>query len=109
MTEKCSSSGLEAAIEILGGRWKAMILLHLFSSSVMRFSELHRAIKGISQKMLIQQLRDLEDDGVVTRRVYPEVPPKVEYSLTAAGLALQPSLQALQEWATSRYKNLEQQ
>jgi DNA-binding HxlR family transcriptional regulator len=109
MTEKCSSSGLEAAIEILGGRWKAMILFHLFSSSVMRFSELHRAIKGISQKMLIQQLRDLEDAGVVTRRVYPEVPPKVEYSLTAAGLALQPSLQALQEWATSRYKNPEQQ
>jgi DNA-binding HxlR family transcriptional regulator len=66
---------------------------------VLRFSELRRAIAGISQKMLTQQLRELEKDCVVDRKVYPEVPPKVEYILTKEGIALRPALQALQSWA----------
>ena len=72
------------------------------SAPVLRFSELRRAVSGISQKMLIQQLRDLEKDGVVHRKVYPEVPPKVEYRLTEDGVALRPALKALKFWAESR-------
>jgi DNA-binding HxlR family transcriptional regulator len=79
---------LEATLKVLEGRWKILILFHLFSAPVLRFSELRRAVSGISQKMLIQQLRDLEKDGVVHRKVYPEVPPKVEYMLTGMRLPL---------------------
>jgi DNA-binding HxlR family transcriptional regulator len=69
---------------------------------VLRFSELRRVIPGIAQKMLIQQLRDLEKDGLVNRKVYPEVPPKVEYRLTTVGVALRPALRALKSWAAAR-------
>jgi DNA-binding HxlR family transcriptional regulator len=98
----CSTVELEAALKILEGRWKALIIFHLFSAPVLRFSELQRAIPGVSQKMLIQQLRDLEGHGIVTRKVYPEVPPKVEYALSEDGLALRPALIALQTWAASK-------
>jgi DNA-binding HxlR family transcriptional regulator len=81
-TPECSTVELEEALKVLEGRWKILILFHLFSAPVLRFSELRRVIPGISQKMLIQQLRDLEKHGVVNRKVYPEVPPKVEYKLT---------------------------
>ncbi len=84
------------------GRWKMIIIFHLFTQPVMRFSELERAIPGISQKMLIQQLRELERDGVVRRNVYPQVPPKVEYDLTELGRALCPALDALLEWGELR-------
>jgi DNA-binding HxlR family transcriptional regulator len=100
--QPCSASHLEDALNVLGGRWKMLILFHLFSAPVLRFSELRRAITGISHKMLIQQLRELEKDGVVGRTVYPEVPPRVEYALTKSGVALLPALQALQYWAASR-------
>jgi DNA-binding HxlR family transcriptional regulator len=93
---------LEAALRILEGRWKTMIIFHLFRVPVLRFSELRRAIPDASQKMLIQQLRDLEANGIVTRKVYPEVPPKVEYALSTDGLALRPALVALQSWAANR-------
>jgi len=98
----CSAVELEAALKILEGRWKTLIIFHLFSAPFLRFSELQRAIPGVSQKMLIQQLRDLEGHGIVTRKVYPEVPPKVEYALSPNGLALRPALFALQTWAASR-------
>jgi len=98
----CSSADLEDALAVLEGRWKILILFHLFGAPVLRFSQLARAMPGISQKMLIQQLRDLEADGVVARKVHPEVPPKVEYRLTREGRALQPSLRALTEWAAVR-------
>jgi DNA-binding HxlR family transcriptional regulator len=98
----CSIVELEEALKVLEGRWKILILFHLFSAPVLRFSELLRAVSGISQKMLIQQLRDLEKDGVVHRKVYPEVPPKVEYMLTKDGTALRPALKALKAWAGSR-------
>ena len=101
-TQICSTVELEEALKVLEGRWKILILSHLFSAPVLRFSELRRAVSGISQKMLIQQLRDLEKDGVVHRKVYPEVPPKVEYRLTNDGAALRPALKALKSWAASR-------
>src|SRR5260370_21601846 len=100
--EPCSTADLEKAIKVLEGLWKILIIFHLFSAPVLRFSELRRAIVGISQKMLIQQLRDLEKDGVVARKAYPDVPPKVEYKLTKDGIALRAALKALKSWAASR-------
>ena len=83
------------------------ILFHLFGGidkkcRVMRFSELERAIPAISQKMLIQQLRELERDGIVLRTIYPQIPPRVEYQLTKVGIALRPALRALLAWAALR-------
>lgn len=105
VTPDMAASGIEGAFRILEGRWKMMIIFHLFDRSVLRFSELERAIPGVSQKMLIQQLRELERDGVVERRVYPQVPPKVEYRLTRWGQAMCPALDALLEWAAARPKD----
>ncbi|WP_425983066.1 winged helix-turn-helix transcriptional regulator [Brevundimonas sp. TWP1-2-1b1] len=86
-------------IRVLEGRWKLVILFQLFGSNVRRFSELERAIPGVSQKMLIQQLRQLEVDGVVARIVHAQVPPKVEYHLTEWGQSLCPVLDKLLNWA----------
>jgi len=98
-TPVTAAEGVEAAFGMLEGRWKMLILFHLFGGAVLRFSELERAIPDISQKMLIQQLRQLEADGIVVRRVYPEVPPKVEYRLSDWGQALCPALDAILAWA----------
>ncbi|WP_180901125.1 winged helix-turn-helix transcriptional regulator [Martelella soudanensis] len=98
-TRESAAEGVEAALRFLEGRWKLVILFHLFGGTVMRFSELERAIPEVSQKMLIQQLRALETDGIVRRVVYPEVPPRVEYRLTDWGQALCPALDALLTWA----------
>ena len=87
---------------MLEGRWKLVIIFHLFVQPVLRFSELERAIPAVSQKMLIQQLRELERDGIVRRTVHPQVPPKVEYALTKFGRALCPALDALLKWAALR-------
>ena len=97
-----SADAAEEAFKLLEGRWKMMIVFHLFAKDVMRFSELERAIPLVSQKMLIQQLRDLETKGVVHRTIYKEIPPKVEYGLTELGLALRPALRELVQWATLR-------
>ncbi|GEM_PF-534148 len=87
----------EFTLAVLGGRWKVMILFHLFLG-VKRFSELQRTLTGITQKMLTQQLRELEKDGIVHREIYPQVPPKVEYSLTALGASLKPVIEAMCDW-----------
>ncbi len=87
---------------MLEGRWKLLILFQLFGGEVRRFSDLERAIPAVTQKMLAQQLRQLERDGIVRRKVYPEVPPKVEYSLSEWGQSLCPALDALLTWAGSR-------
>ena len=97
-----SADAAEEAFKLLEGRWKMMIVFHLFATDCMRFSELERAIPLVSQKMLIQQLRDLESKGIVTRRIYQEVPPRVEYSLTSLGTALRPALRELVQWANLR-------
>ena len=97
-----AADGVEQALRILEGRWKLVILFHLFGGKVLRFSDLERAIPAISQKMLIQQLRQMEKDGVVRRIVHHQVPPKVEYCLTDWGQALCPALDALLSWAADR-------
>jgi len=80
-----------------------VIIFHLFARGILRFSELERAIPAVSQKM-IQQLRELERDGIVSRTVHPQVPPKVEYDLTKWGKAMCPALDSLLEWAAERPK-----
>ena len=92
----------EAAFKLLEGRWKMVIVFHLFDGEVRRFSDLERLVTGISQKMLAQQLRQLEADGIVGRTVLPEVPPRVEYRLTAWGQALCPALDAILKWKETR-------
>jgi DNA-binding HxlR family transcriptional regulator len=93
---------VEEAFKVLEGRWKLLILFHLFGGNVLRFSEFEKAIPAISQKMLIQQLRQMEQDGIVRRIVHQQVPPKVEYGLTDWGQALCPALDALLKWAALR-------
>lgn len=97
-TADMAAQGVQDALRVLEGRWKLVILFQLFGGRTLRFSELERAIPGISQKMLIQQLRQLEKDNVVIRIVHPEVPPRVEYRLTEWGQALCPALDALLLW-----------
>jgi DNA-binding HxlR family transcriptional regulator len=91
---------VEDALGILVGKWKPLILLHLLKNGTQRFSELKRSIPGITQKMLTNQLRELEDEDIVERYVYPQVPPKVEYSITDYGRTLEPILEAMHEWGT---------
>jgi DNA-binding HxlR family transcriptional regulator len=102
LTPLSAASGVENVLRILEGRWKLVILFHLFGGKVLRFSDLERAIPAISQKMLIQQLRQMEADGIVRRVVHHQVPPKVEYCLTDWGQALCPALDALLKWAALR-------
>jgi DNA-binding HxlR family transcriptional regulator len=101
-TPASAAVGIEQAFKILEGRWKLVILFHLFGGRTLRFSDLERAIPGVSQKMLAQQLRQLERDGIVTRTVHPEVPPRVEYRLTDWGQSLCPALDQLLTWAERR-------
>ena len=102
VTPEMAATGVDGAFRILEGRWKMAIIFHLFASGTMRFSQLERAIPAVSQKVLIQQLRELERDGVVIRTVHPQVPPKVEYDLTEWGKAMCPALDAFLEWAAQR-------
>ena len=97
MTQKRPKCPAETTLQVIGGRWKILILYHLFQD-IQRFSELQRAIGGITQKVLTQQLREMERDGLVHREVYPQVPPKVEYSLTPVGESLKPVIAAMCEW-----------
>ena len=101
MTAAIAADRVERALKFLEGRWKLVILFRLFGGKLLRFSELEREIPAISQKMLIQQLRQLEKDGIVRRIVHQQVPPKVEYCLTDWGQALCPALDALLKWAAS--------
>jgi DNA-binding HxlR family transcriptional regulator len=87
----------EFTLAMIGGRWKIPIIFHLLAGRK-RFSELARAIKGVTQKMLTQQLREMERNGLVERKIYAQVPPKVEYSLTDLGASLQPVVEAMCEW-----------
>lgn len=89
---------VEAAIGLLDGKWKSIILWHLLREEVLRFNELRRRIPNVTQKMLTNQLRELEEDGLITRKVYAQVPPKVEYRLSELGITLKPILFALKEW-----------
>ncbi len=88
---------VEAALDVIGNKWKGVILFHLLDG-VKRFNELRRLIPSVTQRMLTLQLRELEADNIITRKIYPQVPPKVEYSLTAHGESLKPILLALRKW-----------
>lgn len=98
------SCPLTSAMEILGGKWKIVILGHLFTG-VKRFGELKSLMPGITQKMLTQQLRELEADGLLHREIYKEIPPKVEYSLTESGKTLEPILKELCSWGMKLIEN----
>lgn len=89
---------VEITLKLIGSKWKLLILRNLLNDRVQRFSELARGINGISQKMLTQHLRQMESDGLVLRTVYPEVPPRVEYSLTERGRSLKPIIDAMHDW-----------
>src|SRR6516162_891094 len=96
---------VEAAVDVIGGKWKALILWWL-QERTWRFAELRRQIPGITEKMLTQQLRELEADGIVSRRVYPTVPPKVEYSLTEYGRSLRRALRAICDWGREHMERI---
>ncbi len=89
---------VEATLSVIGGRWKPVIIFNLLENDVLRFGELKKKINGITQRMLTNQLRELERDNIVDRKVYPEVPPKVEYSLTDYGRTLKPIMIAMRDW-----------
>ena len=99
---------VQATLSVLGGKWKILILWHL-KDHTRRFGELKRLMPEITEKMLIQQLRELETDGIVARMVYTEVPPKVEYSVTNYGRSLEPVLHALCDWGEAHLDRNNQQ
>ncbi|MCD0277649.1 helix-turn-helix transcriptional regulator [Xanthomonas melonis] len=101
-TPDTAACDVEALLNLIQGRWKLLLLFHLFDGQVQRYSDLERLVPGISQKMLAQQLRQLERDGLVRRTVYPQVPPQVDYRLTAWGQALCPALDAMLAWGEAR-------
>lgn len=97
MSKKAVSCPVETTLTAIGGRWKVLVLHELFDG-IKRFNELHRALVGVSHRTLAQQLRELEANGLIRRKVYRQVPPKVEYSLTPLGKSLKPVLDAMHEW-----------
>jgi DNA-binding HxlR family transcriptional regulator len=105
-TDCCSADLAAGALELLQGRWKMVILFRLFAVTSMRFSELQRSIPEVSQKMLSQQLRELERAGIVARTVHAQVPPRVDYQLTELGQALRAPLRAFRDWARLRRASL---
>lgn len=96
----------ELTIQVIGGKWKPMILFHLSREGIMRFGELKRSIPDVTERMLTRQLRELEADGIINRKVYREVPPKVEYSLKPLGISLIPILLQMREWGVSYEEHL---
>ncbi|WP_150636775.1 winged helix-turn-helix transcriptional regulator [Pseudomonas fluorescens] len=101
-TADTAATDVEAVFRLLRGRWKLLILFHLFDGKVQRFSDLERRVCGISQKMLAQQLRSFEREGLVLRTDYQEVPPRVDYRLTPWGQKVCPVMDSMLEWAEQR-------
>lgn len=96
----------ELTLAIIGGKWKMLILWHLGKEGTKRFGELKALMPGITQRMLVNQLRELEDDLIIHREVYPVVPPKVEYSLTEQGRSLIPILDSMYQWGKNYMENV---
>ncbi len=92
-----------STMKVLGGKWKPILINAIYITAPARFGELKRSVTGITQSMLTQQLRELEDDGIISRKIYAEIPPKVEYTLTEFGLTLSPILQTMADWG-KRYR-----
>jgi DNA-binding HxlR family transcriptional regulator len=98
LCDKTFNCEKELTLSIIGGKWKMLIMWHLGKEGTKRFGELKSLIPGITQRMLVSQLRELEEDLIIHREVYPVVPPKVEYSLTERGESLMPILDSMYEW-----------
>lgn len=98
--------GIDAAMDVVSGKWKSLILWELHLHGVRRFAQLRRGLPGVSEKMLVQQLREMEEDDLVHREVFPEVPPRVEYTLTQHGTSLNEALSALGEWGAERIERI---
>ncbi len=105
MVEKTYRCGLEVTMDVIGGKWKGLILWCLYENGVLRNGEMMRIMPKITQKMLTQQLREMEEDGLIVRKVYEQVPPKVEYSLTPHGERLRKTLEAMREWGIEYAKD----
>jgi DNA-binding HxlR family transcriptional regulator len=105
MKARVHGCGLEAALAVIGGKWKPIILWHL-APAPRRFGELRRLVTGISEKMLIQQLREMQSDGIVARKDYQQLPPHVEYSLTALGVSLGEALRPLCDWGREHVERI---
>jgi len=103
--QSCPECGLIPALAVIGGKWKALILWEM-NTGPRRFGELKRGVPGISEKMLIQGLRELEADGVIHREVFHEVPPRVEYSVTAFGATLNRALEPLCRWGEQHMEHI---
>jgi DNA-binding HxlR family transcriptional regulator len=93
-----NSCPVTATMQVLGGKWKSILINAIYHTTPARFGELKRNVEGITQSMLTQQLRELEKDGIISRKIYAEIPPRVEYTLTEFGLTLSPIMLAMAEW-----------
>ena len=93
-----NSCPVTATMKVLGGKWKPILINAIYHTTPARFGELKRSVIGITQSMLTQQLRELEDDGIISRKIYAQIPPKVEYTLTEFGLTLSPVIQTMANW-----------
>ena len=103
--EEMPACPVATTVQLIGSKWKLLILRNLFMRP-WRFNELKKDLEGISQKVLTDSLRALEEDGIITRTVYPEVPPRVEYALSPLGQSMKPILDAMEEWGTEYKKKL---
>ena len=104
--EELPACPVATTVQLIGSKWKLLILRTLFMRP-WRFNELRKNLEGISQKVLTDSLRALEEDGIVTRTVYPEVPPRVEYALSPLGESMKPILDAMEQWGTEYKKKLQ--
>lgn len=98
LTNKFPGCPVESTLSLLDGKWKGVILYHLFTEGTLRFGELQRRLSSVTQRMLTKQLREMEEAGIVSRTVFPVVPPRVDYALTPLGRSLEPVVQALLQW-----------
>ena len=103
--EELPECPVATTVSLIGSKWKLLIMRNLLARP-WRFNELKRSLEGISQKVLTDSLRSMEEDGIIIRTVYPEVPPRVEYSLSALGESMRPILNAMQEWGISYKESL---
>ncbi len=98
LTNNFPGCPVESTLSLLDGKWKGVILYHLITEGTLRFSELQRRLSSVTQRMLTKQLREMEEAGIVSRTVFPVVPPRVDYALTPLGRSLEPVVQALLQW-----------
>ncbi|NHC41089.1 helix-turn-helix transcriptional regulator [Bacillus sp. MM2020_1] len=107
MSVECNGT-IETALDILVGKWKPVILFHIFDKGTLRFSELQRLIPKVTKKMLTTQLRELEHHDIINRKIYAQIPPKVEYSITEYGKGLMPLLVSMHEWGLTHLQHLDE-